>query len=279
MVARAAGVRGAVPPREVGPRRAARCCATSCACAPHDPPAGRGHPRRPGGAPAAGRLRRARPSTARTRSRPRATSWRPARALCTWSTSTARARASRPTSTTSSASRASSTLPVQYGGGLRSLALDTARARGRRGASDARHGGAHRRGASSTQALADFRDAHRGGRGRARRAGSRSPGWTGRRRRRGEEVIREHAAAAGSRASSTRTSSATGCSRGRISRRSARVLGRGARSLYSGGIGSLDDLRGPARAAAAQPGRRDLRQGAVRAAVHACARPRRCSRP
>ena len=40
------------------------------------------------------------------------------------------------------------------------------------------------------------------------------------------------------------------------------------RFLYSGGIGSLDDLAGAARPAARQPRRRDLRQGALRAPLH-----------
>ena len=41
-----------------------------------------------------------------------------------------------------------------------------------------------------------------------------------------------------------------------------------ARFLYSGGIGSLDDLRGAARPAPGEPGRRDLRQGALRGPLH-----------
>ena len=63
----------------------------------HDPPAGGGHPRRQGRAAAPGRTSTRRPSTRTTRSRPRARSWRRARASCTSWTSTARARASRPT--------------------------------------------------------------------------------------------------------------------------------------------------------------------------------------
>ena len=66
----------------------------------HDPPARGGHPRRQGRAAAPGPLRRRRPCTPTTRSRPRARSSRRARATCTWSTWTAPARASRPTSTT-----------------------------------------------------------------------------------------------------------------------------------------------------------------------------------
>ena len=40
------------------------------------------------------------------------------------------------------------------------------------------------------------------------------------------------------------------------------------RFLYSGGIGTLDDLARPRRAAPGQPRRRDRRQGALRGALH-----------
>ena len=109
-MARPPRLRRAVPPREVGARRAARCSRNfvrSCVPrAPHDPSAGDGHPRRQGRAPARRATSTTRPSTPTTRSTPRARSSRRARASCTWWTSTARARASRPTSTTSSGSPA-----------------------------------------------------------------------------------------------------------------------------------------------------------------------------
>ena len=79
------------------------------------------------------------------------------------------------------------------------------------------------------------------GRGRARR-----PGVGGRLDEgdpeRGEDVI-ERLQRRGVSASSTRTWTATGCSRGRTSTRCARIAQavRG-RFLYSGGIGSLEDL-------------------------------------
>ena len=46
------------------------------------------------------------------------------------------------------------------------------------------------------------------------------------------------------------------------------------RFLYSGGIGSLEDLRALRDAAAGQPGRRDLRQGALRGALRRSPRAR-----
>ena len=69
--------------------------------------------------------------------------------------------------------------------------------------------------------------------------------------------------------SSTPTSTATASSTGPTSTASQRVAEavRG-RFLYSGGIGSLDDLRALARAAPGQPRRRDRRQGALREEVH-----------
>ena len=50
------------------------------------------------------------------------------------------------------------------------------------------------------------------------------------------------------------------------------------RFLYSGGIGTLDDLAGARRAAPGQPRRRDRRQGALRAALHGRARRQRALR-
>ena len=44
------------------------------------------------------------------------------------------------------------------------------------------------------------------------------------------------------------------------------------RFIISGGVGSLADLEGARRAAPGQPRRRDRRQGAVRAALHASPR-------
>ena len=58
--------------------------------------------------------------------------------------------------------------------------------------------------------------------------------------------------------------------RGPGPRRASRAVADAVRGrfLYSGGIGSLDDLRALARAAPGQPRRRDRRQGALREALH-----------
>ena len=100
----------------------------------HDPAAGDRHHRRQGRAAAARRLLPAAPTTTPIRStRPSAGST-PAPAPCTSSISTARARARRRTSGTSSGSRRALGVPVQVGGGLRSLDVG---ARGRESGRDA----------------------------------------------------------------------------------------------------------------------------------------------
>ncbi len=73
----------------------------------------------------------------------------------------------------------------------------------------------------------------------------------------------------GVRSSSTRTSTATGCSRAPTSRRSSAspTVVRG-RFLYSGGIGQLDDLEALVEPAPGEPRGRHQRQGALRAALH-----------
>ena len=86
-----------------------------------DPLPGDRHPRRPGRAPRPGRLRREDRLPRRRRSRPRARGSTRARASCTSSTSTARAPARRRSLDHLGGSPTSSGVPVQYGGGLRSL--------------------------------------------------------------------------------------------------------------------------------------------------------------
>ena len=147
----AAGVRGAVPPREVGARRAGAASATSRACAPHDPPARGGHPRRARGAPAAGRLRardrvRRGPGRGRARlrrgRRPGAARGRPRRR--------ARRRAGQPRATPSG-SCASSGCRCSTGAGCGRCTRSTGRfGRGRR-AGDPRDGCADRRRTSSSR--------------------------------------------------------------------------------------------------------------------------------
>ena len=143
-------LRRAVPPREVLGRTASRCCATSSGsarpCTPRRDPLSRDrHRRRPGGAARAGRLRRRDRLRRRARSRPRARGSRRARASCTSSTSTARGRARRRTSHHLERIAGELGVPVQCGGGLRSLEAVARRDRGRRRARDPRHRGVHRR--------------------------------------------------------------------------------------------------------------------------------------
>ena len=149
-------------------------------------------------------------------------------------------------STTSSRSPTSSRVPVQYGGGLRSLPA----------VRDALRAGAERviLGTAAYTDI-DFLDDVLGAfRERvivvaSTRAAATSRPRAGSRRRRCRPRRSSSACSTAACArSSTRTSTATGCSRAPTSTRSGAIAGvvRG-RFLYSGGIGSLDDLRGAAR--------------------------------
>ena len=204
----------------------------SCVAAPHDPPARRwtSATARPcacaqGDFDERDRLRR-RPARGRALVRGGR-----ARASCTWWTSTARARASRPTSTTCEriTQRAG-----RAGAVRRRPALDSQSVR------EALAAGAERV-VLGTAAYTRPGPARRGARARGPRAcswrstcaaGSVSvAGWTQetQMRRRGRD--RAPAAARRDAASSTRTSTATGCSRAPTSTRSRRIAGGGARPL------------------------------------------------
>ena len=243
-----------------------------------DPVSGDRHRGRQGRAPGPGPLR-GRDGLRRGSARRRARVGRSrARASCTSSTSTARGRAGRRTSVTSSGSPPSCDVPVQYGGGLRDLVVGARRAARRRRPRDPRHGRLHRR-RVPRRGAGRLREPHPGLRRRPRRPRlhrglDRDDADAGRRGDRAPAGPRR------AQASSTRASSATGCSQGvdvdEVRRVAATVRGR---FLYSGGVGSLDDLRALADAAPGQPRRRDRRQGALRAAASPSPRARRCSRP
>ena len=191
-----------------------------------------------------------------------------ARASCTSSTSTAPAPASRARSSTCAGSSQETGVPVQYGGGLRTVAGGARGAARRRRARDRRHRRVPRRrlprrrssppSAPRVVVSVDVRGGHIS-----------TAGWTqttadaGRRR---DPPPRATAACA---SFVYTTSTATAGSRARTSTRSAQVAEavRG-RFLYSGGIGALEDLQRARRAAPGQPRRRDRRQGALREALH-----------
>ena len=247
-VARGQRLRRAVPPREVLGRTGcallaqlrARCA--TAGRAPRDPLPGDRHPRRQ--APCAWCKGDFDAKTVYDadplRRRARAGS-RPARAACTSSTSTAR-ETGEPRRTSSTCERIAAELgvPVQYGGGLRSLERDRAALGGgrRAGRSSARRRSPTS--SSSSDALARARPERvvvsvdvRGGHGR-------DAGWTKTTSMPRREAHRAPAASAACGRSSTRTSTATGCSSGadldEVERRRRRRCD-GERSIYSGGIG------------------------------------------
>ena len=159
-------------PRSPGPTGSG-CSGTSCAAAcqwPHDPAARGRHPRRQGGAAARRATSTTRPSTPTTRSRPHARSWRRARASCTWWTSTAPAQGAPASLGHLERITRELEVPVQYGGGLRSLASVRAALAAGADARGARHGGVHGPGAARPRAR-DVGRARGRGRGRARRPG------------------------------------------------------------------------------------------------------------
>ena len=128
--------------------------------------------------------------------------------------------------------RASSRVPVQFGGGLRSLASVRDALRRRRRARDPRHGGATTTSTSSTTCSARFRERvivvgrHARRQGLDARAGTESDGDAGRGRDRApaaprRALVRLH-----------RTSTATGCSRAPTSTRCSAIAQRRARALH-----------------------------------------------
>ena len=188
---------------------------------------------------------------------------------CTSSTSTARAPASRRSLDHLRADRRASTgVPVQYGGGLRTRRRRARRAARRRRARDRRH-----RGLRDVDFLDDIVAAYGAARSSSRStcAAARSPPRAGRRRPRcrpptrssacsdrGVRVVRLHRRR-------PRRHARGPDARRRRARSPATVRGR---FLYSGGIGSLERPARAARAAPGQPRGRDRRQGALRAALH-----------
>ena len=213
----------------------------------------------------AGRLRGPDRLPRRPAGRPRSAGSRRARASCTSSTSTARAPARRSRSTTCGGSRASRRAgPVRRRPAL--AARGPRRAARGRGARDPRHGGVPR---------------HRLPRRRRRRvrrracsspstcAAATSRPRAGRRRRRCRPATRSGASATAACLLRLHQRRPRRHARGPRPRRRPphRRVVRG-RFLYSGGIGSLDDLRGARRAAPGQPRRRDRRQGALRGPLH-----------
>ena len=157
-------------------------------------------------------------------------------------------------------------VPVQYGGGLRSLA--SVRAALAAGAARVVLGTA----AYNDPELLDRALETWGGRvvvavdvrgGRVSVAG-----WTKETQTRGEDVIERLQRRGASRFVYTnvdRDGMLEGPDLDEVARISHAVRGR---FIYSGGIGSVEDLRGAARAAAGEPGRRDLRQGSLRGPLH-----------
>ena len=250
-VARGAGLRRPVPPREVGPGRAARCCGTSCACVRARGPGmillpavdirdGRAVRLRQGDFDdetvyADDPLEAARSFVEAGRALPaRGGPGRRAR------------RGSRRTSDHLGRITHELDVPVQYGGGLRSLERGAGGAGGR-----ARTGWCWARPPTPTRSCSTRRSR----RGARRvlvavdvRGGQVSvAGWTEetQMRRRGRD--RAAAARAARRASSTPTWTATGCSRGPTWTRSARVAG-GPRALPLLGRDRVDRRpRGAAR--------------------------------
>ena len=154
----------------------------------------------------------------------------------------------RRTSSTSSASRTSCAVPVQYGGGLRSLPAVRDALRAGRRARHPRHRRLHRHRLPRRRPRRLPRAHHRQRRHPRRQrlhVGLAADDADAGRQRRSSAC-----STAACARSSTPTSTATGCSRARTSTRCAGspAVVRG-RFLYSGGIGSLDDLRGLAACA------------------------------
>ena len=192
---------------------------------------------------------------------------RPARGSCTSSTSTARGRASRSRSTTWSGSPRELGVPVQYGGGLRVDRRRPRRAARRRRARDPRHRGVHATSTSSTRSLAAFGERVVVSVDVARRhvatvgldGDDELPAADGDRAAAGPRraVVRLHGRrprrdARGPRPRRGRARSPAPCA--------------GASSTPAASARSTTCAR--CAAAAGQPRRRDLRQGALRGALH-----------
>ena len=263
-------------PRRDGLRAAAR---TSSRCAPvrRDPLPGDRHPRRQGRA-AASRATTSDETVYDDDPLEAARSWVEAGARFLHVVDLDGARAGEPRQPRAPArgSRRAG-VPVQFGGGLRSLAAvrealrRRRRARGRSAPPRFTRRRLPRRGRSRLRRRASLVARRRPRRARlGRRLDRRRPQMPA------EDAIRRLQRRAACARSSTRTSTATGCSRGPTSTRSRRVAEavRG-RFLYSGGIGSLDDLRALRELRQVNLAGVIVGQGALRGALHGRARARR----
>ena len=254
VVARGTVVRRPVPPREVLARTACGCSRTSSACRRPSPARRRArramilypgdrHPRRQGRAADAGRLRRARPSTTPIRWTPPARGSRTARGAL-HVVDLDGARGGEPANLEHVERIAAEVdVPVQVGGGLRTIGAVRARARAGRHAGRARHGRLPRRRLPRRRrsqeygerviVSVDARD------GRVATAG-----WTEQTEMPVRARDRAPAAIAACAGSCTRASSATGCSPGPTSTgvRSVAEAVRGHVRLLGRRLGSLEDL-------------------------------------